>query len=72
MVQWMGMEHATYGMKWKATVLGAYEGDKSLHLVYRSCSVQHSTSLCSLFGTLFVSVSRLCTQNLACSYVSEP
>lgn len=71
MVQWMGMEHDTYGMEWKAEILGAYEGSKCLHLVYRSCSVQHSTCLCSLFGTFFVSVSCLCTQNLGYFLVSE-
>lgn len=56
MVTWRGVEHATCRMEWKAMILWAYEGKKCPHLVYRSCSVQHSTYLCSLFGTLPVSV----------------
>lgn len=64
MVKRMGVEHVTYRMEWKATILRDYEGSKCLPLVSRSCSDQHSIYLCFLFG-------HLCTLNLARFHVSK-
>lgn len=62
-----GVQHATYRMEWKATILGDYEGSKCLPLVSRSCSDQHYIYLCFLFGAL----GHLSTLNLARFHVSK-